>query len=88
MTEKRFNVILKCEQKGNKQECEYYVEINGVETSIKDILNENEQLKKILEHTVYRIDAEYPKRVNPFYSVSLSVSGEMYDKIREICFND
>ena len=46
MTEKPFTVILKCEQKGNKQECEYFVEMDGIETSLRDILYQNEQLKK------------------------------------------
>ena len=46
MTEKPFTVILKCEQKGNTQECEYYVEMEGIETSLRDILYQNEQLKK------------------------------------------
>ena len=47
MMSKRFEVIMKCERldKSN-QRCEYYVKINGIERPIKDILEENEQLKK------------------------------------------
>ena len=68
----QFKVILQCEQEEfhptRKQYCEYFVEMNGVERPLRDILKENieqqatiEQLERKLELKTEEV--EYLKRM-------------------------
>ena len=45
-----YKVIMRCDKTSpTTQRCSYFVEIDGVERSLDDILNENRRLKRRLE---------------------------------------
>ena len=73
-----------------------YLEENDCILSCDDVIGllntlheENEQLRNLLDHIVSQIDKEYvvfPPITNE-YSVKVNVTGEEYDKIKEVIFN-